>query len=115
MERDSFLRLHTASDVLSLCLQDEVRSRDPASSFAHPSDTKTAQNIAYMGMRNGIIDRWDWREASGKTDTIVNMSDAHDGDRGLIAGKGAASVDHLRIVHGHELLVRTMRGDVRIH
>ena len=68
-----------------------------------------------MGMRNGIIDRWDWREASGKTDTIVNMSDAHDGDRGLVAGKGAASVDHLRIVHGHELLVRTMRGDVRIH
>ncbi len=41
---------------------------------------------------------------------IVNMSEAHDS-----AGRGAASVDHLRIVHGYELLVRTMRGDVRTH
>ncbi len=41
---------------------------------------------------------------------IVNMSEAYDS-----AGRGAASVDHLRMVHGYELLVRTMRGDVRTH
>ncbi|RPD62642.1 hypothetical protein L226DRAFT_326476 [Lentinus tigrinus ALCF2SS1-7] len=94
VERDSYLRLHSTSDVLSLCLQDE--------------------NITYMGMRNGMISRWDSRQASGKTDTIVNMSEAGD-EIGPGVGRGAASVDHLRIVHGYELLVRTMRGDLETH
>ncbi|TFK91871.1 hypothetical protein K466DRAFT_283280 [Polyporus arcularius HHB13444] len=90
IERDSYIRLQQSSDILSLCLQDE--------------------NITYIGMRNGVISRWDSRGATGKTDMIVNMSEAHDS-----AGRGAASVDHLRIVHGHELLVRTMRGDLETH
>ncbi|KAI0699947.1 hypothetical protein C8T65DRAFT_580735 [Cerioporus squamosus] len=90
VERDSYIRLQQRSDILSLCLEDE--------------------NITYIGMRNGIICRWDSREATGKTDTIVNMSEADDS-----LGRGAASVDYLRIVHRHELLVRTMRGDLETH
>ncbi len=59
-------------------------------------------------MRNGIIDRWDSRQSGSKTDVIANMSEAGRG------GRGVASVDHIRIVHEYEMLVRTMRGDVRI-
>ena len=60
-------------------------------------------------MRNGIIDRWDSRQPGGKTDLIANLTDAGQGHN-----RGAASIDYLRILHEHELLVRTMRGDVRL-
>ena len=60
-------------------------------------------------MRNGIIDRWDSRQPGGKTDLIASLTDAGQGHN-----RGAASIDYLRILHEHDLLVRTMRGDVRL-
>ena len=59
-----------------------------------------------MGMRNGVIDRWDSREPGGKTDLVVNMAERPS------PWKMTPAIDYLRIVRGHQLLVRTMRGDV---
>ncbi|KAI0770116.1 hypothetical protein C8Q74DRAFT_1201519 [Fomes fomentarius] len=89
VERDDFVKLNRNSDVLSVCMQHE--------------------NVTYAGMRNGIIDRWDSRSSGSKTDVVVNMSEGGQG------GRGVASVDHIRIVHEYEMLVRTMRGDLESH
>lgn len=59
----------------------------------------------YMGMRNGVVERWDLRQPSAASDTVVNMSSKAD-------CTGGAPVQHLRLVHQHGLLVETMRGDV---
>ena len=65
-------------------------------------------------MRNGVIDRWDSRVSSGKTDTLVDMSEAQPSPSGHWGVPiPIASIDHLRVVHDHALLVRTVRGDVR--
>ena len=64
------------------------------------------QDITFMGMRNGMVDRWDSREPGVKTDLVVNMAETPS------PWKMTPSIDYLRVVHGHELLVRTMRGDV---
>ena len=64
-------------------------------------------------MRNGIIDRWDSRQPGGKTDTLINMSEKAAAQSGSNWGVATAAIDHVRVVHGHALLVRTMRGDVR--
>ncbi|KAI0754731.1 hypothetical protein C8Q80DRAFT_1094670 [Daedaleopsis nitida] len=93
IERNEYIRLNRTSDVLSLCLQD--------------------QNITFTGMRNGIIDRWDSRQPGGKTDVVVNMSNSS--EEREPGNRWAASVDYLRIIHDHELLVRTIRGDLETH
>lgn len=59
----------------------------------------------YMGMRNGVVERWDLRQPSAASDMVVNMSGKED-------RTGGAPVQHLRLVHQHGLLVETMRGDV---
>ena len=65
-------------------------------------------------MRNGVIDRWDARVPNVKTDTLVDMSDAPPSSSGHCGVPiPIASIDHLRVVHDHALLVRTVRGDVR--
>lgn len=56
-------------------------------------------------MRNGVVERWDLRQPSAASDTVVNMSSKAD-------RTGGAPVQHLRLVHQHGLLVETMRGDV---
>ena len=61
-----------------------------------------------MGMRNGVVDRWDSREPGGKTDLVVNMAERPS------PWKMTPTIDYLRVVHGHKLLVRTMRGEVRV-
>lgn len=59
----------------------------------------------YMGMRNGVVERWDLRQPGAASDTVVNMSEKAD-------RTGGAPVQHLRLVHQHGLLIETMRGDV---
>ena len=66
------------------------------------------QDITLMGMRNGIVDRWDSREQGGKTDQVVNMAERPS------LWKMTPTIDYLRVIHGDKLLVRTMRGEVRI-
>ncbi|KAM5539448.1 hypothetical protein V8D89_006900 [Ganoderma adspersum] len=89
MERDGYVRLPRVSDVLALC--------------------QYSDDITLMGMRNGVVDRWDSREPGGKTDLVVNMVER------LSPWKMTPTIDYLRVVHGHELLVRTMRGDLETH
>ena len=61
-----------------------------------------------MGMRNGVVDRWDTRQRGSKTDLIVNMAERPS------SWKMAPSIDYLRVVREHQLLIRTMRGEVRV-
>ena len=65
-------------------------------------------------MRNGVVDRWDSRQSGGKTDLVVNMSTKPPSPE-ITSNWGIviASIDRLRIVHGHGMLVRTLSGDVR--
>ncbi|PIL22753.1 hypothetical protein GSI_15446 [Ganoderma sinense ZZ0214-1] len=56
-----------------------------------------------------MVDRWDSREPGVKTDLVVNMAETPS------PWKMTPSIDYLRIIHGHELLVRTMRGDLETH
>ncbi|EIW59411.1 uncharacterized protein TRAVEDRAFT_46720 [Trametes versicolor FP-101664 SS1] len=87
-ERDQYVRLHCESDVFSVRLQN--------------------QNLMYIGMRNGVVERWDLRQPGAASDTVVNMSSKAD-------RTGGAPVQHLRLVHQHGLLVETMRGDLEVH
>ncbi|KAI1794965.1 hypothetical protein LXA43DRAFT_96038 [Ganoderma leucocontextum] len=89
VERDGYVRLPRVSDVLALCQCNEV--------------------ITFMGMRNGVVDRWDSRQPGVKTDLVVNMAERPS------PWKMTPTIDYIRIVHGHELLVRTMRGDLETH
>ncbi|TBU44417.1 hypothetical protein BD309DRAFT_958449 [Dichomitus squalens] len=89
VEKHDYIRLPRSSDVLALC--------------QHNKD------ITYMGMRNGIVDRWDSREPGSKTDLAVNMAERPS------AWKMTPAIDYLRIVHGHELVIRTMRGELETH
>ncbi|KAH9924301.1 uncharacterized protein BXZ73DRAFT_50469 [Epithele typhae] len=93
-ERDEYTRIPRTSDVLAMCQQNE--------------------HITYLGMRNGIVDRWDSRESVGKTDLLVNMTAARPPSSSNW-GLASASVDYLRVVHENALLVRTMRGDLETH
>ncbi|KAI0647813.1 hypothetical protein C8Q79DRAFT_533086 [Trametes meyenii] len=87
-ERDQYNRLRSESDVFSLCFQN--------------------QNLLFLGMRNGVIERWDLRQPKIGPDVIVNMS--KEGER-----SGVAPVQHLHAIHGHGLLIETMRGDLEVH
>ncbi|KAI8994235.1 hypothetical protein BD414DRAFT_457838 [Trametes punicea] len=87
-EQDEYLRLRSSSDVFSLSFQN--------------------QNIVYIGLRNGVIERWDLRQPSTVPDLIVDMSQNH-------KTTGRAPVQHLRTIHQYGLLVETMRGDLEIH
>ncbi|KAI0826822.1 hypothetical protein BC628DRAFT_1410035 [Trametes gibbosa] len=88
VEHDHYVRLHCESDVFSARLQDE--------------------NLIYIGMRNGTVERWDLRQPQTASDTIVRMSEK----RGRTSG---APVQHLRIVNHDGLLIETMHGDLEIH
>ncbi len=105
MERDGYVRLPRVSDVLALCQYNDVSHH---SYHLLLELMPRFQDITLIGMRNGVVDRWDSREPGGKTDLVVNMADCPS------PWKMTPSIDYLRMVHGHELLVRTMRGDVRI-
>ena len=59
-----------------------------------------------MGMRSGVVDRWDSREPGGKTDLVVNMLERPS------PWKMTPTIDYIRVIREHQLLVRTMRGDV---
>ncbi|CDO76704.1 hypothetical protein BN946_scf184975.g13 [Trametes cinnabarina] len=86
-ERDEYIRLRRDSDVFSLSFQDQ---------------------LLYIGMRSGAIERWDLRQPYSNPDVIVNMT--------LKPGTtGGAPVQHLRTIHGYGLLVETMRGDLEVH
>ncbi|KAI0629746.1 hypothetical protein C8Q77DRAFT_263180 [Trametes polyzona] len=87
-EDPRYVRLPSKSDILSIWLQD--------------------RNLVHIGMRNGVVERYDLRGAKSGPDIIVNMSEK---ERQL----GGAPVQHVRTIHQHGLLVETMRGDLEVH
>ncbi|KAI0667765.1 hypothetical protein C8Q78DRAFT_1071810 [Trametes maxima] len=89
VERDQFVRVRRESDVFSLCFQN--------------------QDLLFLGMRNGVIERWDMRLPDTSPDMVVNMS-KEEAQR-----SGVAPVQHLHAIHGHALLIETMRGDLEVH
>ncbi|OSD07461.1 hypothetical protein PYCCODRAFT_1403106 [Trametes coccinea BRFM310] len=87
-ERDEYLRLRCNSDVFSLASQD--------------------RHLLYLGLRSGVIERWDLRQPHPGPDVMVNMT-------AKSKLRGGAPVQHLRTIHGYGLLVETMRGDLEVH
>ncbi|KAI0373685.1 hypothetical protein BV20DRAFT_1041735 [Pilatotrama ljubarskyi] len=87
-EHDQYVRLRCQSDVFSVRFQNE--------------------DLMYIGMRNGAIERWDLRQPTNPPNSIVNISEKK-------GGTGGAPVQHLRLIHQYGLLVETMRGDLEIH
>ncbi|KAI0357498.1 hypothetical protein OH77DRAFT_106624 [Trametes cingulata] len=87
-DQDHYVRLRCESDVFSVRFQ--------------------SQDLMYIGMRNGNIERWDLRQPNNPPDSIVNMSQKHGGTPG-------APIQHLRLIHQYGLLIETMRGDLEVH